>query len=540
MALPLVASAVGIGLGAVALRPDHELASHLPKAERQPTGSSTAIVASAARDGRPPSVVPAQCYTKTTPPLPNGRAHNPCFTCHTQGRAPSYINDADLQTSYDFSPATSTNPYTNLFVDRTRDVRAISDDEILRWVRTTNYPPKHETVARAIWSPDATFIFDERGFDHRPDGTYTGWRAYAYYPLPGSFMPTNGSFDDALIRLPNEYRQREDGVFDPDVYAKNLDVLRDRVLAVAGPAGWSTKRTMMPSWVGRARLLQAEGKLREAAGLFPLGTEFLHSVRYLDVTTDEGGQPLVTMAPRMKELRYARKVAWLTYADHLAIANEEALEKRKGGDRLRVVRADDATGAVDNGRGWHLLAFIEDVSGELRPQTHRELAGCVGCHGGIGANVDSVISFQRSLSPQSFRGGWFHPSQRDLRGVPEPTRPQQGSSGAATRFEYTFYLEQNGAADDLRANDEAHARFFDDHGHLRPREVDALHRDVTRLLLPSPERALTLDKAYRVLVRDQSFEYGRSPTVVPTPNVHERVTPGTSTGIDEPTSFASL
>ena len=51
------------------------------------------------------------------------------------------------------------------------------------------------------------FDFDDEGFDHAPDGTPTGWRAFAYMPLPSTFWPANGSTDDVLIRLPEAYRE---------------------------------------------------------------------------------------------------------------------------------------------------------------------------------------------------------------------------------------------------------------------------------------------------------------------------------------------
>ena len=59
--------------------------------------------------------------------------------------------------------------------------------------------------------PDAYYHFDTAGFDHAPNGDYTGWRAFAYFPVPGAFMPTNGSTDDVLIRLPAAYQQDAQG-----------------------------------------------------------------------------------------------------------------------------------------------------------------------------------------------------------------------------------------------------------------------------------------------------------------------------------------
>jgi hypothetical protein len=60
---------------------------------------------------------------------------------------------------------------------------------------------------------------------------------------------------------------------------------------------------------------------------------------------------------------------------------------------------------------------------------------------------------------------------------------------------------------------------------------DAVARapDVQALVAPSRARALLLDKAYRVLVAEQSYIYGRDPTVTPPSQVYEQV------GDDAPT-----
>ena len=475
---------------------------------RAPPPASASDGSAAARDGRAASVVPPQCYTRTVDA--QGRVHNPCFTCHTKGREPNYVNDADLQTSYDFSPNDQTNPFTNLFVDRSALIARIPDDEILRWVRTSNYPPELP-VGWTGYRPDAAFSFDELGFDHRADGTTTGWRAYAYTPLPGSFFPTNGSIDDALIRLPEEYRQRADGTPDLGTYLANLAVVQHVV---------RDRDARGRSWAGRAGVLQKEGRAPLVPGLFPIGTELLHSVRYLDIRAGRVG-----MAARMKELRYAKKTSWLTYADHLGKAHEEELEKKRNGARARVVEGDGRS--VDNGRGWRYVGFIEDERGALRPQTHREAATCVGCHGGIGSNVDSAISFQRQLPETSFQRGWAHPTQSEHVPVAEPKL-------ADGRGEYALYLAQNGAGDELRANDEVLQRFFDARGELRADAVARIRDDVAYLLLPSPERALRLDKAYLTIVREQSFELGTTPVVTPATEVHHALADGASTGIAAP------
>lgn len=472
--------------------------------------AASAHVTAAARDGREPVVVPAQCYTKTVDG--RGRVHNPCYTCHTNGREPNYVSDAELQTAYSFAPSATTNPWTNLFVDRRAQIDAITNDEILRWVRQSNYPPAD--VPEGGYQPDAAFSFDELGFDRRADGSATGWRAYAYTPLPGSFFPTNGSMDDALIRLPEAYRQRADGTFDTATYAANLAIVQRLVRRNGGAVEPAT------AWAGRAGMLQKEGRAPLVPGLLPLGTELLHSVRYLDV---RGGR--VVMAARMKELRYAKKTSWITYADHLARAREEDLEKKRNGARARVVEGDDH--GVANGRGWRYSAFIESERGALRPQTYRETASCVGCHGGIGINVDSAISLQRQLPETSFRGGWSHPSQSEQVRVAEPRL-------ADGRWEYSLYLAQNGAGDELRANEEVQQRFFDEQGELRADAVARIHDDVAYLLLPTPGRAMLLDKAYLTIVREQSYERGTAAQPSPAENVHRDVSEGTATGIRSP------
>ncbi|NJK31851.1 MAG: hypothetical protein HC927_05215 [Deltaproteobacteria bacterium] len=57
--------------------------------------------------------------------------------------------------------------------------------------------------------------------------------------------------------------------------------------------------------------------------------------------------------------------------------------------------------------------------------------------------------------------------------------------------------------------------------------------DLYALLMPSPERALLLDKAYLVIVREQSFALGRDPVVEPLQNVHAEIGAETSTGLSE-------
>ncbi len=158
-----------------------------------------------------------------------------------------------------------------------------------------------------VWSgyrPDVYFRFDPAGYDVRPDSRRTGWRAHGYIPLPGAFWPANDSADDVAIRLPAAFREREDGSVDWVVYETNLAVVealvkradvplpptderplgvdldRDGALAVARRVAFAfdPRNGIGMSYVGRARIMLQAGDVHLASGLFPEGTEFVHSL----------------------------------------------------------------------------------------------------------------------------------------------------------------------------------------------------------------------------------------------------------------------
>lgn len=484
--------------------------------------------------------IPPQCYTKTIDD--SGKVHNPCYTCHVASRAPNFINDPDIQLAYAFVPRARKNAWKNLLTDWTARLSSIRDDEILAYARKSNYfdetgaiilarrlaPPPEEWDHKSdgTWSgfvPDARFRFDERGFDRLEDGGYTGWRAFAYYPLPGTFWPTNGSIGDVMIRLPAEFRQDVAGAFSRVVYEANLAVVEavvtrkdvpidptDEALAGCdldqnGTVGRATRVVYRapddkPStlcYAGDARAALTAGKVHLGDGLYPEGTEFLHSVRYLD-PTPEG----IRMAARLKELRYAKKTEWFTVAQLDKRARAEATSKVDSPSELRNFGGDIERG-VSNNQGWFFQGFIEDKQGDLRPQTFEENVYCTGCHGGVGVTDDGIFSYSRRLGRSTFQAGFYHWSQRGLEGVAD--RPIHGGSST----EYVTYLEVNGAGDEFRQNEEVRARFFDEQGKLIPSMKKKLREDVSVVLLPSPERALALDKAYRLLVLEQSFRLGR-------------------------------
>lgn len=513
----------------------------------------------------PAPYIPPQCYTRTEDD--KGNAHNPCYTCHTAPRRPNFTGDADLQLGYAFADLLTTNHWNNLFRDRSAAVAAIGDDEIRDYIRRSNYfdtdggivlqqrlgevPRAWDFNGNGRWDgyiPDARFNFDAEGFDRSADGALTGWRAFAYYPFPGTFWPANGSTDDVLIRLPQAFRSSADGRPDLTVYKVNLAIveamLKERDVAIEpvdeaalggidldrnGRIGtadriaydWAPLQDRLMWYVGAAYGLQKAGKLHLAAGLYPEGTEFLHTVRYIDVAPDGENR----LAARMKEVRYARKRFWVDYSQLKMKAGDEVKEKRDFPDRLKTVRGNLEDG-VSNGQAWIYSGFIEAADGSLRPQTYEELVFCVGCHGGIGGNRDGIFSFARKFDADAWRGGWYHPGQKSLRGIPDRRR-------ADGQGEYARYLALNGAGDEFRENTEIRARFFDADGKLRPAELAALEQDITRLLYASERRAMTLNKAYRVIVREQGFTEGRDASVKPVHNVHERVDAGAATGIKE-------
>ena len=511
----------------------------------------------------PTAYIPPQCYTETIDEA--GNTHNPCFTCHVRGQSPNFINDADLQTTYAFPGPATANPWTNLFEDRRERIAAIGDDETLAYVRESNYldesgkillqavlanpPAAWDENGDGRWNgfvPDAYFRFDHEGYDVDPKGTRTGWRAFAYTPLPGSFSPASGSTDDVLIRLSEPYRTDAAGKPDWTAYAVNLaitealirradvpiapvdeakygvDLDKDGMLGTADHVAfdWAPLDGRTMSWVGPAKDLSAD-EAPLAAGLYPLGTEFVHSVRYVDPGDAKDGR--IRMSARLKELRYMKKTVWQTYADLEDGALEEVKEDYDFPDRLAMFDGSAELGLA-NGAGWIMQAFIEDRDGALRPQSFNETVFCAGCHGGVGVTDDSTFAFRRKLAAPD--GGWFHWDQRPLAGIPDPV----GASGVG---EYERYLKVNGAADEFRANDEAIAAFFDANGETKPDALARLREDVSALLYPSRRRALDLDKAYRTIVLDQDFIRGRDALVMPAVNVHEEVEQDEPTGIED-------
>lgn len=507
--------------------------------------------------------VPAQCYTKTTV---GEDVHNPCYSCHTTSKEPNYIDDASFQLSYEFRTYTRSNRWSNLFRDRTNDVKAISDATIIKYVRHSNYfdregdiklanklariPTNWDFNQNGEWegyTPDSYFNFDTEGFDQTPEGHDSGWRAFAYTPFLGTFWPTNGSTDDVLIRLPEAMRQDDKGQYSRSVYALNLSIVeamikreniainetdesiynvdlnRNGTIDTAQQVVylWNPRKGQQMSYVGRAKTLLEQGKLHIAGGLYPEGTEFLHTVRYIDV----GENNTVSMAARIKELRYSYKHSWNNYNQLNNAAVTEVKEGEQRPDRLRTLKGNPEYGLF-NGQGWTYQGFIEDQDGELRPQSYEETLSCMGCHSGIAATTDNSFAFARKLDQRAPQNGWSHGSQHGLVGVPEP----QWRDGT---WEYTEYLKQNRSGNEFRNNDEVIEKFFDAEGNPKTEMVQRLHSDISELLLPSPQRALLLNKAYKVIVDEQSYIYGKDPHIKPVETVWDEVPEQELTGVTE-------
>jgi hypothetical protein len=399
----------------------------------------------------PTAYIPPQCYTKTIDE--DGAVHNPCYVCHTESKSPNFLNDIDVQQELVFPEPGIINRWHNMFKDNTEKVAEITDEYILNYVREDNYksndgrliladtlnavPEKWDRNKNGAWDgfiPDSYYNFNGKGFDIDPNGKATGWRVFAYYPFLGTFMPVNGSTDDVMIRLPETFRKDEKGVFNEDVYALNLSIIesllkqkdinisevdeklyqvdlnKDGKLSRTNMIrfSWAPNDDIYMSYVGLAKIKLDKKEVKLAAGLFPVGTEFLHSVRYIDAQNGK-----TAMASRMKELRYARKDNWRNYYQLERIATKEVKERHDFPDRTKQVLGNMEVGLTVP-QGWTYQGFIEDKQGDLRPQSYEESYFCVGCHSGTGATADTTFSFSRKFDSNNFKQGWYSWLEKDL------------------------------------------------------------------------------------------------------------------------------
>ena len=66
------------------------------------------------------------------------------------------------------------------------------------------------------------------------------------------------------------------------------------------------------------------------------------------------------------------------------------------------------------------------------------------------------------------------------------------------------------------------ARWLDKDGKPDPEKM-AKAKDVYDLITPSKERALALNKAYRTIVEDQDYLYGKDTLLTPPANVYDKI-----------------
>jgi hypothetical protein len=432
-----------------------------------------------------------------------------------------------LQEEYAFSGFALTNRWSNLFKDRRAEAAKISDAQAISYIRQDNYTP----LVRALkdnadypgYRPDLDFEqgFDESGFAR--DGS--GWRALRYKPFLGTFWPTNGNTDDVFIRLPAAFSRDGQGRESREIAKLNYAILE--AVICADPALLANRNGELAFEVEpvneAAGNLDLDGNGRlgmtttvrgiperfagEAASIvpdrykFPLGTEFLHSVRYVD--PDAPGM----IATRMKELRYSRKVRSYDGWGTLRAYEREFNEKSEG--VLPFFAGGPEVGLV-NSFGWQLQGFIEDEKGRLRLQTRQEHYFCMGCHSSVGVTVDQTFTLARKLPGKA---GWRY---QNIEGIKDA--PQAGHAEP----EILTYFTRVGGGDEFRANDEILQRFFPG-GVLNESDVRKAApggtEDITYLVAPSRRRAIDLSKAYMALVRRQGFRFGRDTVLRPPQNV---------------------
>lgn len=469
----------------------------------------------------PEALVPPQCYTRT-----EGR-HNPCYVCHQnpiegEGRE-NRMSDGVLQGQYGFSELALTNQWRNLFVDRSAAVPRISDEAILSYVEEDNYTPLVAEMRRRStfqgWKPDLENLqlgaraFDEQGFAR--DGSR--WVAFNYLPMPSTFWPTNGSTDDVMLRLPEPFRVAAvGGPYVHDIYLANLSILE---AAIKGLPRIGTL-PLDERWVGAdlngdgalttitqlerpARYVGAASQIEVHTFLYPRGTELLHTVRYLGV--DSAGATRIP--PRMKEVRYMLKHTLIPKFAVAGIYDDELQEKIEAEPPYFPDFRDKG---LDNGFGWRLQGFIEAADGALRPNEYEETLYCMGCHSTIGTTIDHTFAFARKVDGPN---GFGYINLRDM-----PDAPSWGE----TEGQIATYLRRVGGGSEFRNNEEMRARWFKPDGSLDDAKV-ASARDVYTLITPSRERALLLNKAYRLIVQEQSFLDGRDATLTPPANVYREI-----------------
>ncbi|OIQ48309.1 MAG: hypothetical protein BM565_02285 [Gammaproteobacteria bacterium MedPE] len=468
----------------------------------------------------PESVIPPQCYTKTE------GENNPCYACHQSypnaNKRSNMMSDGGLQGNYEFSDVGSTNNWKNLFVDRTHLIKSITDDNIMQWTATDNYQPfinkmKNNKQWRGEFTPinnlaNAQAAFDKLGIAN--DGSH--WIAFNYKPFPSTFWPTNGSTGDAMIRLDKTFRERH-GQYSHDVYFANLALVELTVKALKSVTvppiseitigddlnGNGKIDARITRVVARERYVGDATNTSLAPMLYPQGTEFLHTVRYLGV--DNNGA--IFNAKRMKEVRYMKKHKF-KHRNSLKSAYMREDKEKLAESLPKTVYLGDR--GIDNGFGWTINAYIEDKQGELRQQHHQELAFCNGCHKTIGSTIDQTFSFPRKIAGAA---GWGYINLKNQRDV-ATLNTDEG--------EFLTYFKRVGGGDEFRQNQEMLDKWFLANGDVNEEKVKGVD-NLYQLIMPSKSRALALNKAYLTIVKEQSYIFGRDATLSKAKNVLQTV-----------------
>jgi hypothetical protein len=412
------------------------------------------------------------------------------------------------------------NHWQNLFVDRRDWVSQISDEAILRYIAQDNYSSLANRLRQQNWQgyiPDlsqfhlAAAAFDEQGFAR--DGS--AWMAFNYKPLPSTFWPSNGSTDDVAIRLPVSFRQlqqRDNNI----IYQLNLALIELNIKQLAqiniNPVheqqlnfdidGDGQLRSTVTHLTPQTHYFGDAKAVAVVTQQFPVGTEFLHSVRYIGV--DDKKQ--IHVPTRMKELRYMKKIRELNTDDLDNRYRRERKEKVLGELPSFV---DHGEQGRENGMGWLLSGFIEDYDGHLRPQSSEETLACMGCHSAIGTTIDQTFSFARKITGPK---GWGYINLHTQWDAPSVTQIEG---------EIAQYLRRVGGGNEFRENPEMRQRWFDENGQLKTNAVT--QASVYELITPSRQRALDLNKAYTHIVRHQSYIFGRDASITPAHNVYREI-----------------
>jgi len=463
--------------------------------------------------------IPPQCYTKTN------QVNNPCYVCHQsyhdQKFRPNKLNDGFQQGSYAFSDIGVSNSWRNLFKDRTVDIKKISDEKIINYINEDNYSPFIDKLKNSDWKgiiPEIQNLhlgakaFDEHGL--AKDGS--GWVAFNYKPMPSTFWPTNGSTDDVMIRLPNEFMQIN-GEYSRDAYYANLALVEMAIADTQQTTTISLNEKVLGKDLNGNGLLENDIQTVKRSShyvadasdqklhtmLYPEGTAFLHTVRY--VNTNDNGE--ISVSPRMKEVRYMVKKKFLTVGE---LKGRYYLERKEKHFENLPYYNDFGDEGVSNKHGWTLLGFIENEQGELRKQSDEEQFFCTGCHKSIGSIIDETFSFPRKVAGVN---GWGYINLKAISDVPNI---------GEHKGEILTYLERVRGGDEFRQNQEMLKRWFNPDGSVNTKKVQA-QQSIYDLITPSRRRALDMNKAYKTIVEEQSFIYGRDATLVESKNVLSEV-----------------